>query len=123
MYMQADFFVFSRSQQMNLYKFELVKGMMQMELMKKDIGKWVISQNLDGYILSIDQEGRAAVVKFFDGVQQKDRIVQFENLILNDEDKLQLQDLLALQELALDTNDKKWFIDLSDQIAKFKVEF
>lgn len=121
--MQADFFVFSRSQQMNLYKFELVKGMMQMELMKKDIGKWVISQNLDGYILSIDQEGRAAVVKFFDGVQQKDRIVQFENLILNDEDKLQLQDLLALQELALDTNDKKWFIELSDQIAKFKVEF
>lgn len=123
MYMQADFFVFSRSQQMNLYKFELVKGMMQMELIKKDIGKWVISQNLDGYILSIDQEGRAAVVKFFDGVQQKDRIVQFENLILNDEDKLQLQDLLALQELALDTNDKKWFVELSDQIAKFKVEF
>lgn len=121
--MQADFFVFSRSQQMNLHKFELVKGMMQMELMKKDIGKWVISQNLDGYILSIDVEGRAAVVKFFDGRLQKDRIVQFENLILNDEDKLQLQDLLALQELALDTNDKKWFDELSRQIAKFKVEF
>lgn len=64
MYMQADFFVFSRSQQMNLYKFELVKGMMQMELMKKDIGKWVISQNLDGYILSIDQEEEQQLLNF-----------------------------------------------------------
>ncbi|MBK3496874.1 hypothetical protein JFL43_18805 [Viridibacillus sp. YIM B01967] len=94
-----------------------------MKLLQKDVGRWVIVQNLNGYILSVDEDKTAAVVRFFVDGHQYDRTAQFEEVQANNKTNLQIQDLLELQELALETDDREWFEQLGKQIAKFKVEF